>query len=164
MRNISYILCDNSNSGDSCNFDKCVMNKSERMAMDYVSEVGKRSQKKLDADMVVEIYNAYLSGYNATHKGVKQLVPYNKIIDVVCKYYGIKYDFLIRKTRIHEVVLTRQICMYLGREFTDLSLSLLGEKFNRDHATAYYAYKTIRDLMTYDRKLRIEIQEITERL
>lgn len=47
------------------------------------------------------------------------------------------------KRRSREVVIPRQVAMYLARELTDLSLTQLGAAFARDHSTILHACEKV---------------------
>ena len=61
------------------------------------------------------------------------------IKQAVADYYGIAAAELTAKRRSREVVVPRQVAMFLAREMTDLSLTQLGAAFQRDHSTILHA-------------------------
>ena len=68
-------------------------------------------------------------------------ISIDQIQKVVSDYYTIKINSLLSKKRTKDVVLARQIAIYLSRELTDLSLSSVGEVFGRrDHTTICLLY------------------------
>ncbi len=90
--------------------------------------------------------NAYLAG--STRAEVTKPMSYAEIIDRVFKYLDLDIGKAKTGVRKCEYVYARYLCFYLGRETTDLSLSLLGEYFDRDHSTALYGIKRISDMLT----------------
>ncbi len=56
------------------------------------------------------------------------------------------------KSRKREIVVTRQVCMYVLNRETTYSLSEIGAKFNKDHSTVHHACKTISNLIDTDRR------------
>lgn len=69
---------------------------------------------------------------------------YKSIIKVVSDFYDIKEEELINQSRKREIVLPRQICMYLMREEMKSSYPFIGEKFGgRDHTTVMHACNKI---------------------
>ncbi len=65
---------------------------------------------------------------------------YKTIIKIVSDFYDIKEEELINQSRKREIVLPRQICMYLMREEMKSSYPFIGEKFGgRDHTTVMHA-------------------------
>ena len=61
------------------------------------------------------------------------------IKQAVADYYGISAAELTAKRRSREIVIPRQVAMFLAREMTDLSLTQLGAAFQRDHSTILHA-------------------------
>jgi len=69
-----------------------------------------------------------------------------QIQKAVSDYYNIKVNFLLSKKRTKDIVLARQVAIYLSRELTDLSLISIGESFGRrDHTTIIHSYNKIRN-------------------
>lgn len=67
------------------------------------------------------------------------------IVAVVTQHYGIKLTELQGKRRNRSVALPRQVCMYLARELTPLSLEEIGGYFGgRDHTTVLHAHRAIK--------------------
>ena len=63
-------------------------------------------------------------------------------------YFDLTIDDLSGQSRTHQLVLARQIAMYLCRELTELSLPKIGQQFGgRDHTTVMHADRKIRTLM-----------------
>lgn len=83
----------------------------------------------------------------------------------VCKYYNITKAELVGNKRSQNIVLPRQIAMYISRELTDLSLPKIGQEFgNRDHSTVLHADNKIRKLLSEQRQIYNHVQEITNRV
>jgi len=62
----------------------------------------------------------------------------------VCKYFNIKVSDIESPKRTKDLAYPRQIAMYLCRELTGESLSLIGETFgNRDHTTVLHGCQKI---------------------
>ena len=66
------------------------------------------------------------------------------IIRVVSAYFDVKRVDLLGKRRHQSISLPRQICMFLARSHTRLSLEEIGAQFGgRDHSTVIHAVKSI---------------------
>lgn len=84
---------------------------------------------------------------------------------IVSDYFSIKEDLIRAKTRKKEIVLARQISMYLSKTLTNSSLKTIGLHFGgRDHTTVIHACQTIENRMTSEPKFREIIQEIQEKV
>ncbi len=85
----------------------------------------------------------------------------DKILDEVCHYFSIKKDKLIGKSRPKNIVIPRQIAMYLCRRELDESYPSLAELFNKkDHTTIIYACDKVEELIKVDEKTRHAIEDI----
>ncbi len=89
-------------------------------------------------------------------------IPVSTIQQEVCKYYGLSLEDLKGSKRSQNIVLPRQIAMYLSRELTDLSLPRIGAEFGgRDHTTVIHANAKITKLIAERRDVFNEIQNLT---
>ncbi|WP_369385931.1 helix-turn-helix domain-containing protein [Lacticaseibacillus manihotivorans] len=65
-----------------------------------------------------------------------------QIQQVVAKYYSVTVSELKGKKRVKQIVMPRQIAMYLSREMTDSSLPKIGAEFGgKDHTTVIHAHE-----------------------
>ncbi len=94
----------------------------------------------------------------------KQITP-ARVIDTVATYYGLEEKQLKGKTRSREIVVPRQVAMYIMREDTESSLSEIGQSLGgRDHTTVMHGCaKMERDIET-DSRLRQDVAMIREML
>lgn len=80
-------------------------------------------------------------------------------------YSHFSIDELCGPNRARNLVLARQIAMYLCRELTSLSLPKIGEEFGgRDHTTVLHAEKKIRTLMAEKHAVYNQVTELTNRI
>jgi chromosomal replication initiator protein len=80
-------------------------------------------------------------------------------------YSEFTIDDLCGTNRTRNLVLARQIAMYLCRELTDLSLPKIGALFGgRDHTTVMHADRKIRNLMAERRSIYNQVTELTNRI
>jgi chromosomal replication initiator protein len=80
-------------------------------------------------------------------------------------YSHFSIDELCGPNRTRNLVLARQIAMYLCRELTQLSLPKIGEEFGgRDHTTVLHAEKKIRILMAEKHAVYNQVTELTNRI
>lgn len=77
------------------------------------------------------------------------------IIRVVCEYFDVKRVDLLGKRRHQSISLPRQICMFLARAHTRLSLEEIGAQFGgRDHSTVIHAVKSVTAKQEQDESIR----------
>jgi hypothetical protein len=83
------------------------------------------------------------------------------ILDIVQSYFNVGEDYYRRRTRKYDIVLPRQIAMYLIRKHTSLSLSDIGVKFgNKDHATVLHGVRKVKGYMDVDRDIKNKVNDI----
>lgn len=94
---------------------------------------------------------------------VKSLTP-REIIEVVAKFYDITYKDLIGSSRKKELVLPRQIAIYMIREELNSSYPNIGNEFGgRDHTTAMHAYNKIKkEVENNNEKMKQELASIKQ--
>ena len=86
-----------------------------------------------------------------------------KIQEDVAKYYHLQIKDLKGKKRVKNIVVPRQIAMYLSRELTDNSLPKIGAEFGgKDHTTVIHAHEKIQRLMKQDLTIQNEIAKNKE--
>ena len=83
-----------------------------------------------------------------------------KILEVVSKYYKISKEDILGKKKNKEIVLPRQICIYLLTEMLSLSLESIGQFIGRDHTTVIHARDKIAENLKTSQKLQIEISDL----
>ncbi len=88
-----------------------------------------------------------------------------KIVQAVASYFEIKTVDLIGACRKKELVVPRQITMYLMREEIKSSYPNIGQELGgRDHTTAMHAYNKIVRVLDDDEKMQQDINLIKQRL
>lgn len=77
------------------------------------------------------------------------------ILDMVCEHFEVERKDLTGSRRHHNVVRARQVAMFLCRELMGSSYPALGRLFgNRDHSTALYAIKKIKQLQSIEPEMK----------
>jgi chromosomal replication initiator protein len=93
-----------------------------------------------------------------------QEVPAETIMTETAKYFGLRREDLVSKSRSRPLTTARHIAMYLLRELTGLSLIKIGELFDRDHSTALHGIKRIETLMPRRDTTYRQVQELTKKI
>ena len=87
------------------------------------------------------------------------------IIQVVAEHYGIDAKEITSKKRNAEVVLPRQVVMYLCRELTDVSLSDIAKVLDKkDHTTIMHGAKRVEEQIKTDSELNSQIEIIKKKI
>ena len=99
-----------------------------------------------------------------TPGGAGTITP-SLIAKTVCDHYGVKMTNVISKKKNAELVLPRQIIMYLCREYCDMTYDavakLLGKK---DHSTVIHGVDKITEEMQSSEELKNNIEIIIRKL
>lgn len=84
-----------------------------------------------------------------------------RILDRVGQYFHVDPDELCSARRSREVLVPRQVSMYLARRLTSLSLMAIGERFGgRDHSTVLHACRKIEENIETDANLSRAVREL----
>ena len=83
----------------------------------------------------------------------------------VADHFDIRLADMTSKRRPENIAFPRQVAMYLARNLTDSSLSLIGEAFGgRDHGTVIHARKTVTNQMEVDANVRRTVEYLRAQL
>jgi chromosomal replication initiator protein len=86
-----------------------------------------------------------------------------EIINAVCKYYNLEREDIVSTKRKKELIIPRQIAIYLMREMTSKSLPQIGSIMGgKDHSTILYSENKIKNLLKTDIELKKTINEIRQ--
>ncbi|MFA5420574.1 MAG: chromosomal replication initiator protein DnaA [Patescibacteria group bacterium] len=95
---------------------------------------------------------------------IKPIIP-KDIIETVCQFYNINGKDLLGAKRKKELVLPRQISMFLMREELKTSYPTIGEELGgRDHTTAIHSFNKINKEKEENEKLNQDIISIKQLL
>ena len=87
----------------------------------------------------------------------------SKIQEVVANYFQTSTAELKGKKRVRQIVVPRQIAMYLSRELTDASLPKIGQEFGgKDHTTVMHAYDKIDKQMKLDSDIKTAVFDLKQ--
>lgn len=86
-------------------------------------------------------------------------VTIERIIDEVAKTYSVSPEDIRSKKRNANVSLARQTAIFIIREVTQLSMSAIGDQFNRDHSTIVYSVNQTKEQIETDSRLREIIED-----
>ncbi|MBK9715273.1 MAG: chromosomal replication initiator protein DnaA [Kouleothrix sp.] len=95
----------------------------------------------------------------------RKRITSDAILREVADYYGVDLRAMTGRGRSRNIVVPRQVAMYLLREETDSSLVDIGQLLGgRDHTTVIYGCEKIGDEINADSRLRQEVVTIRDRL
>ena len=91
----------------------------------------------------------------------KRKPTFQEMMEAVSRYYSVSIQDMAGPSRVREILLPRQIAMYLGKKHLGLATTRLGESFGgRDHTTVMNALKKIEDKLLKDFQLLREVRAI----
>jgi chromosomal replication initiator protein len=85
------------------------------------------------------------------------------IIQVVSEHFKMPVADILGKKRNKEIVMPRQVAMYLAREMGQMSYPDIGRAFGRDYTTVIHSYEKIKTETKKDAGLKNVISEIRSR-
>lgn len=95
----------------------------------------------------------------------KQLnISIDDIIKAVANHYNLSFADVKGKKRTKNIMMPRQIAMYIAREITEYSTTELGAEFNKDHTTVMHACQKIEESIKNDSQLESNIELIIRNL
>jgi chromosomal replication initiator protein len=149
----------------------------DQEVLNFIAESFPSNIRELEGALIRVVALASLTGSEITlslaKEALKNLLPMSldtritidQIQNEVCRSAGISMADLKGVKRSQNIVFPRQMAMYLCRELTDSSLSVIGEKFGgKDHTTVIHAITKISNLIKEEREVYNQVQEITGRL
>jgi chromosomal replication initiator protein len=95
----------------------------------------------------------------------KKDMTVEQIQKIVADHFKVSENSLRAKTRKQEIVLPRQVAMFLAKKLTRASLKTIGLHFGgRDHSTIIHACKSIEQDMEMDDALRSHVEQLQKQI
>ncbi len=155
--------------------------------LQFIAEHTTRSVRELEGILMQAIAQYELEQRMPTVKSIAEIMrklnkdPYEKeeetgfekvpakaatfedILEAVSRYYSVSVNDMLGASRVREILMPRQIAMYLGKKYRHMSFVRLGEIFgNRDHTTVMNAVSKIDRAMHHDAQLLREMRAIEQ--
>ena len=142
----------------------------------YIASTVTKNIRELEGALNRVVMTCKVVGFTPTLDKVKSILAttntnnssktsYKSIVKVVSEFYDIKEEDLINQSRKRQIVLPRQICMYLMREEMKSSYPFIGEKFGgRDHTTVMHACDKINNEIQKNENMVEELNIIKNRI
>jgi len=98
-------------------------------------------------------------------KGRPKHISARSIIERTAKHFHLSIDDMLGPKRDKDIVVPRQIAMYMLRSELHLSFPKIAHELGRkDHTTAIHSIEKIQREMTYDSPIRQNVNELKERM
>jgi chromosomal replication initiator protein len=147
-----------------------------REVLDYVAQKVQSNIRELEGTLNRIIAHAQLEGVPVTLalatgamndpqlNAKRKLITLPRILEAVARYYNVPERDLKGKGRTKDIVIPRQVAMYIMREETDRSLVDIGELLGRDHTTVLHGIHKTADDIERTPERRQEVLTIRELL
>ncbi len=133
--------------------------------INYIGEKIKANIRELEGALKRVVANAVLLKQTVTLelaravlkdmvKEKEERISADSILEEVAKYFDVRVSDIKGKRRTKQLVLPRQIAMYLVRKLTEYSLPEIGERFEKDHTTVLHACEKVEIDIKRDKKIR----------
>ena len=141
----------------------------------FIARVYKKSVRELEGIMTKIKMLSTIMKRPLTFEDVKNLVfeeentgrkvDIDHLADVVASEFGISKKLLKSRSRKKEILIPRQMVMYLAKEYLGLTLQKIGDYFGgKDHTTVLNSIRKIQKLLSTDRTLQKHLYSIKDRI
>jgi chromosomal replication initiator protein len=121
----------------------------------YASLLNKQLDKELIEKIIDGVYN----------KEEVKIITLDLILKKVCNYFRISPTEIKSKKRVKNILIPRQIAMYLGRTLTDNSLNAIAVEFGgKDHTTVLHSCKKITGLIKTNEHVKGIVENLQKSL
>lgn len=128
-------------------------------ALNRILALAQLTQRPLSLALAMEA----LTGAGGGAAGPRPKASPAAVVAAVADYYRVRIDDLRGRSRTKEIVLPRQVAMYLMREETSASLGDIGNELGgRDHTTVMHGIDKIEQALSADAALRSQLVAIRE--
>ncbi|MDY6333726.1 MAG: chromosomal replication initiator protein DnaA [Lachnospiraceae bacterium] len=87
------------------------------------------------------------------------------ILGTVCDHFGVRPGDITGRKRSSEFVVPRQVCMYILREYTGLTLDRIGKELGgKDHTTVMHGADKIKEDLRTNDELKSNVDSILKKL
>ncbi len=145
--------------------------------LDYIASNITSNIRELEGCLIKILANASLGSreisFELAKKTVKEIgtnrksnnITIDTITKSVCEHLTVPENKIRDKTRKKEIVLARQIAMYLSKEMTKSSLKTIGLHFGgRDHSTVIHACSSIEQSKISDRTIADLVETLKNKI
>lgn len=144
--------------------------------VEYIAKVADGSVRELEG--IINSLMAYSVVYSSNidmdlvERVVKRAIKTDNIpltiddiLEQVCRYYGVTPNDVKGKSRKREVVIPRQLSMYLAKKYTNMPISRIGKLIgSRDHSTVLHSIESIEESINSNKTFAKEVKEIEQSL
>jgi chromosomal replication initiator protein len=140
----------------------------------YIARISKRSIREIEGNLKkIKMYSELqgiqidiqLAKRVLAHHETQTTISLEDIQKLVADHFDIKISDLKSTTRAKQIVVPRQVSMYLIKKHLDRSLVDIGRAFGgKDHTTVMNALERVEHLQSTDADIRNNIEELTTKI
>ncbi|NJD22109.1 MAG: chromosomal replication initiator protein DnaA [Melioribacter sp.] len=147
-----------------------------REILEYIAQNITSNIRELEGCLIKLLANSSLTSkeidFDLVKKTVKEVstnkqvnISIELITKVVCEHFNLEENKLREKNRRKEIVLARQVAMYLSKLLTKSSLKTIGLHFGgRDHSTVIHSQTSMENLVAEDSKMKETIDSLKNKI
>lgn len=143
----------------------------EAEVLDHIASSVQGNIRELEGILNSLMVQTQVKGRTPNLREVKSLIKNNvkpkrnisirEVVKIIADYYNIEEEMIYEKTRRKEVVLSRQVVMYLLREDFNISYPMIGKELGgRDHTTVIHSYTKIKGELDGNPNLNQDIEQL----
>lgn len=133
--------------------------------LEYISQNVNSNIRELEGCLIKLLANSSLSSkeidFELVKKTVREIstnkqinISIDYITKIVCEFFKVEENKVREKNRRKEIVMARQVAMYLSKILTKSSLKTIGLHFGgRDHSTVIHAHASVEQIIKADPKM-----------
>jgi len=116
------------------------------------------NKRNVDMKLAKEVIRQFVSQ-------VDKEISVENIKALVAAQFEVSVEKIQSKTRMRNVVMARQLSMYLAKNYTNSSLKMIGDSFGgRDHSTVIHSLKAIQDMIDTDQLFKDRVNAIVKKV
>lgn len=95
----------------------------------------------------------------------RRVATFQDVMEAVSRYYSVSMQDMVGQSRVREILMPRQIAMFLCKKYLRMSYVRLGELFSgRDHTTVMNAVEKIESKVQNDSQLLREVRALEKEM
>jgi len=91
-------------------------------------------------------------------------IRFQRVIIAVAESFEISSRLMMSKSRQRELVLARNMCMYIMQTYFNMTLKEIGKAFSRDHYTVFHAIRMFQQDREVNQQYELTYHEIKQKL
>lgn len=103
--------------------------------------------------ITLQLASEVMARHYVDKKQVHALPSEQAVLQAVCQRFGLTTQDILGDQRSREVLMARQIAMYLLREKARLPLQQIGQMFGKNHSTVLHAYNRVKTSLNNDTEI-----------